>query len=178
MFNGEVLDRVHLTAEPKGELSRKVVSIATKCVMVDRPVSEPAAGISALTALLQDFRRRSTRMYSVVGSVIDRIRDTATKPAAAGIVAQYPDGSYAALRLDLTGQVNSAADSELVAAVLACKAGTTHTDHITDCKSLLDLDARLKNGRHMQYHQRSLMAFREIGAVELRWHKSHPGVAG
>ena len=51
LFSGEVLDLVHLAAEPKGELSRKVVSIATKCVMVDQPVSETAAGISALTDL-------------------------------------------------------------------------------------------------------------------------------
>ena len=143
--------------------------------MVDRPVSETPAGISALTALLQWASKVYTDgTYSVVGPLIDRIRGTATKRAAAGIVAQYPDGSYAALRLDLTGQVTSAAGSELVAAVLAGKVGTTHTDQITDCKSLLDIDAKLKKGKPMQYHQRSLMSCRETGAVELRWHKSHP----
>ena len=99
------------------------------------------------------------------------------KTAAAGIVAQYPDGSYAALRIDLTGQVSSAAGSELVAAFLAGKAGkeaTTHRDQITDCKSLLAIDAKIKTGRPMQYHPRSLSACRETGAVELWWHKSHP----
>ena len=94
LFSGEDLDLVHLAAEPKGELSRKVVSTATKCVMVDRPVSETAAGISALTALLQGASKVYTDgTYSVVGPLIDRIRGTATKRAAAGIVAQYPDGS-------------------------------------------------------------------------------------
>ena len=89
LFSGEVLDLVHLAAEPKGELSRKVMSIATKCVMVDRPVSETAAGISALTALLQGASKVYTDgTYSVVGPLIDRIRGTATKRAAAGIVAQ------------------------------------------------------------------------------------------
>ena len=111
--------------------------------------------------------------YSVAGPLIDRIKGVATKRAAAGIVAQYPDGSYSALRMDLTGQVSSAAGSELVAAVLAGMAGTTHRDQITDCKSLLDIDAKLKNGRPMPYHQRSLMACRETGAVQLRWHESH-----
>ena len=94
--------------------------------------------------------------------------------AAAGIVAQYSDRGYAALRLDLTGQLSSAAGSELVAAVLAGKAATTHREQITDCKSLLDIDAKVKSGRPIQYHQRSLMVCRETGAIELRWHKSHP----
>ena len=62
----------------------------------------------------------------------------------------------------------------LVAAVLAGRAGTTHRDQITDCKSLLDIDSKLRKGRPMPYHQRSLMACRETGAVELRWHESHP----
>ena len=97
------------------------------------------------------------------------------KTAAAGIAAQYPDGSYAALHMDRTGQVSSAAGLELVAAVLAGKAGKeAHRDQITDCKSHLAIDAKIKTGRPMQYHQRSLMACRETGAVELWWHKSHP----
>ena len=83
-------------------------------------------------------------------------------------MTQYPDGSYAALHLDLTGQVSSATGSELVAAFLAGKAGkeaTAHRDQITDCKSLLAIDAKIKTGRPMQYHQRSLTACRETGAV-------------
>lgn len=61
-------------------------------------------------------------------------------------MAQYPDGSHAALRtdLDLKGQVSSVAGSELVAAVLAVKAATMHCDQITDCKSLLTIDVKLK----------------------------------
>ena len=58
--------------------------------------------------------------------------------------------------------------------ILAGKVETTHTDQITDCKSLLDIDAKLKYGRPMQYHQSLLMACRETGAVELRWYKSPP----
>ena len=58
--------------------------------------------------------------------------------------------------------------------MLAGRAGTTHRDQITDCKSLLDIDAKLKNRRPMSYHQRSFMASRETGAVELRWPESHP----
>ena len=66
MFDGEVLDLVHLA---EGELSRKVVFIATKCVMVDRPVSEASAGITALTSLLQGASKAYTDgTYSVVGS--------------------------------------------------------------------------------------------------------------
>ena len=96
LFSGEDLDLVHLAAEPKGELSRKVVSIATKRVMVDRPVSETAAGINALTNLLQGASKVYTDgTHSVVGPLIDRIRGTATRRAAAGIVAQYPVTQHA-----------------------------------------------------------------------------------
>ena len=170
MIDGEVLELVQLAAEPKGELTRKAVSISNKSISVKRPDTETSAGISALTSLLQRASKVYTDgTYSVVGPLIDRIKGIAVRKAAAGIVAQYPDGSYAALRLDLTGQVSSAAGSELMAAVLADKAGTTHRDQITDCKSLLAIDAKLKLSRPMQYHQRSLMACRETGTVELRW---------
>ena len=104
--------------EDKGELSRSVVSITPKHISVECPVPEPSAGYDALTALLQGASKVYTDgTYSVDGPLIDRIRGVANKRAAAGIVAQYPDGSYAALRLDLTGQVSSAAGSELIAAV-------------------------------------------------------------
>ena len=102
LFSGEVLDLVHLAAEPKGELSRKVVSIATKCVMIDPPVPETAAGIGALTALLQGASKVYTDgTYSVVGPLIDRIRGSATKRRRAGIVSGWelrcttlgPDGA-------------------------------------------------------------------------------------
>ena len=152
-----------------------MASITPKRISVECPDLEPSAGYDALTALLQGASTVHTDgTYSVDGPLIDRIRGVATKRAAAGIVAQYPDGSYAALRLDLTGQVSSAAGSKLVAAVPAGRAGTTHRDQITDCKSLLDIDAELRKGRPMPYHQRSLMACRGTGAVELRWHESHP----
>ena len=52
MFDGEVLDLVQLAAEPKGELSRKVVCVATKRISVERPAAEAPAGIGALTTLL------------------------------------------------------------------------------------------------------------------------------
>ena len=109
---------------------------------------------------------------SVVEALIDRIQGMATKRA--GRVAQYPEGSCSALRMDLTGQVNSAAGSELVTAVLAGKAATAHLNQITDCKSLLSIDSKLRTGFPLRYHQRSLMACRETEAEELRWHKAHP----
>lgn len=49
LFDGEVLDLVQLAAEPKGELSRKVVSITTKNVSVERPTAE----IRSVSAHLQ-----------------------------------------------------------------------------------------------------------------------------
>ena len=53
---------------------------------------------------------------------------------------------------------------------MAGKAATTHQGKITDCKSLLFIDAKFKSGK---YPQRSLIACRETGALELRLHKSH-----
>ena len=44
---------------------------------------------------------------------------------------------------------------------------------ITDCKSLLALRTKLRARKPIQYHQRSLMACRELSAGEHRWHKAH-----
>ena len=67
MFDGEVLDLVQLAAEPKGELSRRVVCIANKRISVKRPAAETLAGISALTSLLQGASKVFTGgTYSVV----------------------------------------------------------------------------------------------------------------
>ena len=70
---------------------------------MDCPDTEPSAGYDALTALLQGALKVYTDgTYSVAGPLIDRIKGVVTKRAAAGIVAHYPDGSYSALRMDLT----------------------------------------------------------------------------
>lgn len=149
MCDGEVLDLVQLAAEPKGELSRKVVCIANKRISMERPATGTSTGIGALTTLLQGATKAYTDgTYSVVGHLMGRIKVVAVRKAAAGIVAQYLAGSYAALRLDLTGQVSSAAGSELIAAVLAAK---THRDQLTDCKSPLAIDTKVKSGRPTQY---------------------------
>ena len=47
-------------------------------------------------------------------------------------MAKGYDGS--ALRIDLTGKVDSAATAELVGAAVAGAAGTDHRDQVTDCK--------------------------------------------
>ena len=52
------------------------------------------------------------------------------------------DGSYRAMRMDLTGKVDSAATAELVGAAVAGAAGTGHRDQVTDCKSILAMEAR------------------------------------
>ena len=57
------------------------------------------------------------------------------------------------------------------------KEGTTtsnYTNHVTDCKSLLTIDAKLRGNQPVQHLQRSLMTCRKTGTVELRWHKTYP----
>ena len=90
MCDGEVLDLVQLAAEPKGELSRKVVCIANKRISMDRPATGTSTGIGALTTLLQGATKAYTDgTYSVVGHLMGRIKVVAVRKAAAGIVAQY-----------------------------------------------------------------------------------------
>lgn len=56
--DGEVLDLVQLAAEPKGY--QGLLSIAPKCISVERPASESSAGSNALTTLLQGASKANT----------------------------------------------------------------------------------------------------------------------
>ena len=48
--------------------------------------------------------------------------------------------------MNLTGKVDSAATAELVVAAVAGAAGTDHKDQVTDCKSILAIEARARAG--------------------------------
>ena len=66
------------------------------------------------------------------GNLFGRIRGTATGVRSASIVARGYDGSYKAVRLDLTGLIDSAATAELVEAAVAGTLGSGHRDQVTD----------------------------------------------
>ena len=52
--------------------------------------------------------------------------------------------------------------------------GSGHRDQVTDCKSLLAIEARARANRPLKYHQRGLLAGIKQARHRLRWHRSHP----
>ena len=70
--------------------------------------------------------------------------------------------------------IDSAATAELVGAAVAGTLGSGHRDQITDCKSLLAIEARARANRPVKYHQRGLLAGIKQARHRLRWHRSHP----
>ena len=127
---------VHLTKDwHSGEHTcRMVMAILDK--QVTPPLPPPPSALSPLVDLLAGAETVYTDgSYKVVGTLLQRIRGTATQQASASIVAKGYDGSYRALRMDLSGKVDSAATAELVGAAVAGAAGTDHRDQVTDCKS-------------------------------------------
>ena len=88
----------------------------------------------------------------------------------ASIVAKGYDGSYKVLRLDLTGKVDSATTAELVGA-----AGMGHRDQVTDCKSILAIEARAREARPPpKFPQRVLISSAKSMQHVIRWHRAHP----
>ena len=76
--------------------------------------------------------------------------------------------------MDLTGKVDSAATAELVGAAVAGAAGTGHRDQVTDCKSILAIEARARAARPLKFHQRVLLSSARTMQHKIRWHRSHP----
>lgn len=74
--------------------------------------------------------------------------------ASASIVVKGYDGSYRALRLDLTGRVDSAATAQLVGAAVSGAAGTGHKGQVTDCKFILVIEARARAACPIKFSQR------------------------
>ena len=89
------------------------------------------------------YRDDSFKVAGTLLVVLQMVRGTALHQALASIVAKRYDGSYKALRPDLTGKVDSATTTELVGAAVAGAAGTGHRDQVTDCKSILAIQARV-----------------------------------
>ena len=139
------------------------------------PLPPPPSALTPLVDLLAGAESVYTDgSYKVVGSLLQRIRGTATQQASASIVAKGYDGSYKALRMDLTGKVDSAATAELVGAAVAGVAGTGHRDQVTDCKSILAIEARARAARPLKLHQRVLLSSAKTMKHKIRWHRSHP----
>ena len=137
---------------------------------VTPPFPTPPSALAPLVELLAGAETVYTDgSYRVVGSPLQRIRGTATQQASASIVAKGFDGSYKALRMDLTGKVDSAATAELVGA-----AGTDHRDQVTDCKSILAIEARARAARPLKFHQRVLLSSAKSMQHKIRWHRPHP----
>ena len=136
---------------------RTVMAILDK--QVTPPLPPPPSALSPMVDLLAGAETVYTDgSYKVVGTLLQRIRGTATQQASASIVAKGYDGSYKALRKDLTGKVDSAATAELVGAAVAGAAGTDHRDQVTDCKSILAIEARARAARPLKFHQRVLLS--------------------
>ena len=76
--------------------------------------------------------------------------------------------------MNLTGKVDSAATAELVVAAVAGAAGTDHKDQVTDCKSILAIEARARAARPLKFHQRVLLSSAKTMQHKIRWHRSHP----
>ena len=76
--------------------------------------------------------------------------------------------------MDLTGMIDSATTAELVGAAVAGTLGAGHRDQITDCKSLLAIEARVRANRPVKHHQRGLLAGIKQARHRVRWHRSHP----
>ena len=166
---------VHLTKDwHSGEYTcRTVMAILDK--QVTPPLPPPPSALTPLVDLLAGAESVYTDgSYKVVGSLLQRIRGTATQQASASIVAKGYDGSYKALRMDLTGKVDSAATAELVGAAVAGAAGTGHKDQVTDCKSILAIEARARAARPLKFHQRVLLSSAKTMQHKIRWHRSHP----
>ena len=71
---------------------------------------------------------------------------------SASIVAMGYDGSYKALRLDLTGRVDSAGLDGAEAA------GTCHRNQAAECKSLLVIETRARAARPVKFPQLVLLS--------------------
>ena len=85
--------------------------------------------------------------YRTSGNLSGRIRGTATGVGSASIVARGYDGSCKAVRLDLTGLIDSVAMGELIGAAVVGTLGSGHRDQVTDCKSLLAIEGRVRSNR-------------------------------
>ena len=53
-------------------------------------------------------------------------------------------------------------------------AGTDHRDQVTDCKSILAIEARARAARPLKFHQRVLLSSTKTMQHKIRWHRSHP----
>ena len=127
--------------------------------------------VSVVSNLLRDAGAVYTDgSYRTNGNLFGRIRGNATGEGSASIVARGYDESYIAVRMDLTG-IDSA---ELVGAAVAGTLGSGHRDQVTDCKSLLAIEARARTDRPVKYHQRGLFAGIKQARHRLHWHCSHP----
>ena len=78
--------------------------------------------------------------------------------------------------LSVLGEVRQvkAATAELVGVAVAGTLDSGHRDQITDCKSLLAIEARVRVNRPVKYHQRGLLTGIKQDRHRLRWHRSHP----
>ena len=82
-------------------------------------------------------------------------------PASASIVAKEYFGNYSALRLNLTGRVDSASTTELIGTTVADTAGSGHRDQLTDWKSLLAIESRARGNIPLKYHQRVILSSKD-----------------
>ena len=65
--------------------------------------------------------------------------------------------------------MDSAATAELVGA-----AGTDRRDQVTDCKSILAIEARARAASSLKFHQRVLLSSVKTIQHKIRLHRSHP----
>ena len=102
-----------------------VMAILDKQVTPPLLVPPPPSALIPLVELLAETVYTDAP-YKVVWP--GRIRGTPTLQESASIVAKRYDDSYRALRIDLTGKVDSAATAELVGAAVSSAAGTNPRD--------------------------------------------------
>ena len=97
-------------------------------------------------------------------------------PASASIVAKEYFGNFLALRLDLTGRVDSASTTELIGATVADAAGSGHRDQLTDCKLLLAIESRALGNIPLKCNQRVIHSSKDRQTHMIpdggRWHRA------
>ena len=94
---------------------RTVVELATRRIGNRAAAPSDGHSISVISNLLRDAEAVYTDgSYRTGGNLFGRIRGTATGEGSASILARVYDGSYKAVRVDLTGMIDSAATAELV----------------------------------------------------------------
>ena len=155
---------------------RTVMELATREIGARPAAPEEGHSVSVVSNLLREAEVVYTNgSYRSSGKLFERIRGSAIGEGSASIVARGYDGSYRTVRMDLTGMIDSAVTAKLVGAAVAGSLGSGHRDQVTDCKSLLAIEARARTDKPVKYHQRGLLAGIKQARHRLRWHRSHPG---